>query len=106
MKYWNHTIKPKLVKCEHDCEYDSYLKYLTVVDFYIYDLVYYMKACKIDVLINFEQEFPKLRRIYEKISQIDEIKSYENSPKAIKNICPAEFCEQWKEKCVKNNPKN
>jgi len=91
MNFWNHTIKSKFLKYENDSEYDSFLKYLTIVDFYLYELVYYLKVCKIDALINFQQEFPKLQRIYKKVSEIEEIKNYENSSKAIKNVCPAEF---------------
>lgn len=86
---------------EEECMFDSYSGYLTIIDFYIYDMVYSLKTSKLDTLINLEVNYPKLNRIFLKVFELDQIQAYEKSAKAIKSTCPAEFCEQWKGKCVK-----
>ena len=61
---------------------------MTIVDFYIYDLWYFFKLANLEVYL---PEFPKLGRIYNSMSTIPELIAYEQSQKAIKNICPAGF---------------
>lgn len=65
---------------------------MTVVDFYIYDIIYFFKQA----IPHYLSDFPKLTQIYDRIANIPEIKAYENSSRAIKQLCPAEYCKQWK----------
>jgi len=45
---------------------------MTVVDFFIYDIIYFFKQR----MPHYLQEFPKLVQIYNKIASIPEIKAY------------------------------
>lgn len=65
---------------------------MTIVDFYIYDILYLFKL----FLPHYLTDLPKLTQIYEKMANIPEIKYYENSKKAITKVCPAEYCKEWK----------
>lgn len=102
-KYWNDHIKKKLIKIENDVEGDGfYLPYMTIVDFYIYELWYFFKLANIQFYMT---EFPKLTQIYNSMMTIPEIMLYEQSHKAIKNICPAGFYEKWRSVCIREHDK-
>lgn len=94
--FWHKTLKPKFIKIERQAQGDYYASSLTIVDFYIYDLYEFFKITLIEVYMN---EFPKITKIYNNVAKIPEIGCYENSTKAIKNICPAGFYEKWRSMC-------
>lgn len=66
-----------------------------MIDFYFYEIIILLRSVfkeKVNV-------YPKLNLIYESVLNIPEIKAYEESQRAVKNLCPVQFCSQWKEKC-------
>lgn len=70
-----------------------FLRYLTLIDFYIYELVYVIMLIDKDKML----EFPNLLSIYYHMREISQIRNYEDSEKAITDICPVEFFQKWKE---------
>jgi len=89
MKNWKSFFKPKMDNIEQECLHDSYIGYFTIIDIYLYDFIYSLKSSKIDTLIDFEKNYPRLNTIYQRVSEIEEIKAYEKSAKAIRSTCPA-----------------
>ena len=65
---------------------------MTVVDFFIYDLIYLMDK----VMPEQVQQFPKLHQIHLEMAALPSIKNYEMSKRAIKHYCPIEFFDEWK----------
>jgi glutathione S-transferase len=94
-KHWETTLKAKFLKLEATVTDTFYLSYMTVVDFFIYEIVYFFTH----EVPQYLADFPKLLHIYERMASIPQIAAYENSPKAIKEICPAEYFNKWKSMC-------
>ena len=69
-----------------------FLDYMTIVDFFIYEVVHIMNK----VMPEQVQEFPKLCQIHQKMASLPAISNYEKSKRAIQNHCPIDFFEQWK----------
>lgn len=92
---WKNTIQPKLEEYEKDCHENYYLGYLSLIDFFLYELIYLLKRIFPEKL----NEFTKIKKVFQEFANISEIKSYEESTKAVKEVCPLKFCAEWKEKC-------
>ena len=58
---------------EKECMKDTfYFGYLTIVDFFMYELVNYIKKFDEKVM----QEFPKLMQLRDRVASIQEIRNY------------------------------
>ena len=84
-KQWRESVSGRLQKYESFAhEGDWFLGYLTIIDFSIYELVRYMELIFPGKL----KEFPKILRIKEMISDLPEIRAYEESPRCISETDP------------------
>ena len=66
--------------------------YLTIIDFSIYELVHYIELIFGDKI----EEFPKLKSITKMVGELPEIKAYEESEKAVREMCPTALLKQVK----------
>ena len=71
-KFWQENLRERLIKLEKQVTDTFYLSYLTVVDFYIYDIIYFLGIIAPQHLT----EFPKLVQIYKRVASIPEISAY------------------------------
>lgn len=69
-RYWHEQLRPKFIKLESEVDNEYYISYMTVVDFFIYDLWYFFRLTNIE---GYMSEFPKLTRIFNNIAKLPEI---------------------------------
>ena len=69
---WKNTIQPKLEEYEKNCCENFYLGYLSLIDFFLYELIYLLKV----IYQEKANGFPKINTVFQEFSNIPEIKSY------------------------------
>ena len=83
---------------EQECSPDDfYLGYLTVLDFFIYEIMNYFHLL-------FPKEmakFPKLNQIQERVAALPQIEDYENSHRKVTEYCPNRYFRKFKESKLK-----
>lgn len=92
---WTNAVAPKIQKYEDFAQEGGwFLGYLTIIDFSIYELVRYMEMLFGPKM----QKFPRLQHIKNRLAELPQIKIYECSPQAVKEMCPTSLLKQLKDK--------
>jgi hypothetical protein len=93
LNQWNANVLPRLLKIEEAASEGTwFLDYLTIIDFSIYELVKYMD----NIFDGQTAALPKLKRIEKAVENLDAVRNYERSERAITEWCPTKLLENLK----------
>lgn len=83
-----------MTSLEQECQEDDfYLGYLTILDFYIYEIVNYFGQ----LLPKEMKKYPKLVQLRNLIRSLPKIKEYEESDRKVAEYCPIRYFRNFKE---------
>jgi len=88
LNQWNTHVYPRLMKLEEAASDGRwFLDYLTIIDFSMYELIRYMD----NIFDGQTACLKKLKRIEKEVLQLEAIKNYEQSSRAIVEWCPTKL---------------
>ena len=88
---------------EQNCSPEGfYYGYLTVMDFALYETMNYFSR----LFPNKVDRFPKLIKLQQRVAEIPEVSSYEESERAVVEFCPLKYFKRFKEEKLRMRDRN